>query len=108
MEPTTLSTENWTDLIGAVIIGPIVHGLIVVLGKFWIFQNEDLAKGVGVFLCFLLMWLFSTWMDPTMTPKMLIIAGLAAWGAASGTKLGVNVGKTVIQPRTGSAPPSNP
>ena len=103
MDPT-IPTENWTDLIGAVIIGPIVHGVIAVMSKFWIFQNEDLAKGTGVFLCFLSMWLFSLWIDPTMTPKMLIMAGLAAWGAASGAKLAQSVGKTM---RTGSAPPAN-
>lgn len=104
MEPT-IPTENWTDLIGAVIVGPVAHGLIILLGKFKSgdgspFLNEDLLKGLGIGFCFGLMYLFSTWFDPTMTPKMMLMASAAAWGVASGTKLAQSVGTKIVKPTT--------
>lgn len=96
MDPNTIPAENWTDLLGAVFVGPISHGLIVLLGAIKRtddsggkvpFFNEDLLKGLGIGLCFGMIWLFSKIFDPAMTPKAMLMAGAAAWGIASGTKL---------------------
>ena len=105
MDPNVVPADNWTDIVGVLILGPFVHGIVYTLGKFQAFQNEDLLKGLGIGLCFGLMWLFSRWFDPTMTPKLILLAGAAAWGAASGTKLVQSVSTKVVM-RNGSVPPT--
>lgn len=109
MDPTTIPTENWTDLLGAVAVGPISHGIVVLLGKIKTLDeetqlrtpllNEDILKGIGILLCFGMIWIFSKWFDPTMTPKAMLMAGAAAWGIASGTKLAQSVGTTIMKPK---------
>ncbi len=101
MDPTTIPGDNWTDIVGILIVGPIVHGIVLILGKFQWFASEDLLKGLGIGMCFGMMYLFSQWFDPSMTAKAILIAGAAAWGAASGTKL---IQSVATKPRTGPTP----
>ncbi len=83
MEPT----ENWTDLLGAIFLGPFAHWFTRILAKFAIFKDEEsVLKAFGVGFCFGGMALFARYIDPAMTAKMMILASLAAWGSASSYK----------------------